>query len=441
MRKFFLNILLLSSSILLFTACTSTKQISKTTPLNYIINDSNFTNAHFGVALYKPSSNSFLLQHQSNKLFVPASNTKIITCYTSLKNLGDSLLSTQYYETDTSIHVLGVANPINMHQDFAYQPTINFLKNQSKKIYLHNNFFEAEGLGFGWAWDDYEATYMAERSFLPLYSNVVTFFKDSGDFTSTPAYFSNNSFKNNHKNKTGFDISRKLTTNEMFTINGRDDKPKEITFSTQNPKTKEGLQFACNLLSEAVGKPIYTGDKFDKLNAKNLYNVSTDSVLKTMMHQSDNFLAEQCLLMSSYAKLGIMSDDKMIGEMLKTEFANMPQKPKWVDGSGLSRYNLFSPEDFVFVLNKMKKEISWDRIKTIFATGNEGTLKGLYKNYEGNIFAKTGTLSNHVGLSGYLITKKGEELIFSVLVNHYTTSASNIRKTIEKMITQIIEEY
>jgi D-alanyl-D-alanine carboxypeptidase/D-alanyl-D-alanine-endopeptidase (penicillin-binding protein 4) len=89
----------------------------------------------------------------------------------------------------------------------------------------------------------------------------------------------------------------------------------------------------------------------------------------------------------------------------------------------------------------MKKEISWDRIKTIFATGNEGTLKGLYKNYEGNIFAKTGTLSNHVGLSGYLITKKGEELIFSVLVNHYTTSASNIRKSIEKMITQIIEEY
>lgn len=440
MRKFILNILLVSISVLLFTACSSTKKISKTSPLHYLLNDSNFANAHFGVALYKPSSKSFLLQHQSNKLFVPASNTKIITCYTSLKNLGDSLLSIQYYETDTSIHVLGVGNPINMHQDFVHQPTINFLKHQSKKIYLHNNYFEAEGLGFGWAWDDYEATYMAERSFLPLYGNTVKFTKDSTEYACIPNYFKQNSTIENTSLK-GFDITRKLASNDFLISNGKNNNPKYITFSTQNPKTKEGLQFACNLLSEAIGKPVFPGLNFNKNIAKNLYNISTDSVLQIMMHESDNFFAEQLLLMSSYSKFGVLNDDKIITTTLKTDLAALPQKPKWVDGSGLSRYNLFSPEDFVFVLDKMKQEVSWDKIKNIFATGNEGTLKGLYTNYQGNIFAKTGTLSNNVALSGFLVTKKGEVLIFSVLVNNHTTTASNIRKSIEKMIAQIIDEY
>jgi serine-type D-Ala-D-Ala carboxypeptidase/endopeptidase (penicillin-binding protein 4) len=439
MLKFVLKFLMLAVAILTITACSTTKKAIVTTPLSHLTTDTNFNNAHFGVAVYKPSTNTYLLQHQSNKLFVPASNTKIVTCYTSFKSLGDSLVSIQYYETDSSIHVLGMGNPINMHQNYSYQPTIAFLKNQSKKIYLHNNFFEADGLGFGWSWDDYEATYMAERSFFPLYGNTISVVKDSSDYKFIPSFFKNTTTIENQNSK-GFDITRKLATNNITVINGRNNNVKDITYSTQHPKTKEGLLFACNLLSEAIGKPVFAGQNFDKNLAKNLYNISTDSVLKEMMHESDNFFAEQLLLMSSYAKLGVLNDDKIIAHTLKTELAALPQKPKWVDGSGLSRYNLFSPDDFIFILNKIKEEVNWDRIKTIFATGNEGTLKGLYKNYQGNIFAKTGTLSNHVGLSGFLITKKGETLIFSVLVNNHTTTASNIRKSVEKMITQIIEE-
>jgi D-alanyl-D-alanine carboxypeptidase/D-alanyl-D-alanine-endopeptidase (penicillin-binding protein 4) len=74
-------------------------------------------------------------------------------------------------------------------------------------------------------------------------------------------------------------------------------------------------------------------------------------------------------------------------------------------------------------------------------TGNEGTLSGLYTNYAGRIYAKTGTLSNHVALSGYLLTRKGKTLIFSVLVNAHQRSASEVRKTIEKFLTGLIDKY
>jgi len=159
------------------------------------------------------------------------------------------------------------------------------------------------------------------------------------------------------------------------------------------------------------------------------------------MHRSDNFFAEQTLLMLSNERLGFMNDGKIIDTLLKTDYMDLPQKPQWVDGSGLSHYNLFSPQDLITVLGKMKSEFNWNRITTIFATGNEGTLSGYYKNYTGKIYAKTGTVSNCVALSGFITTQKGHEYLFSVMVNHHQTSASAIRRDIEKFITTIIDKY
>ena len=89
----------------------------------------------------------------------------------------------------------------------------------------------------------------------------------------------------------------------------------------------------------------------------------------------------------------------------------------------------------------MKADFSWQRITTILPTGNQGTLNNYYKNLAGNIFAKTGTLSGQVALSGYLITKQGETLVFSVLVNNHQTSATAIRRGVERFLTQVYEQY
>jgi D-alanyl-D-alanine carboxypeptidase/D-alanyl-D-alanine-endopeptidase (penicillin-binding protein 4) len=182
--------------------------------------------------------------------------------------------------------------------------------------------------------------------------------------------------------------------------------------------------------------------KFDRSpDVVKVYSQPTDSLLKIMMHRSDNFFAEQTLLMISNEKLGMMNDSRIIDTLLKTDFAGLPQKPKWVDGSGLSRYNLFTPQDFVWVLTQMKNEFKWERIQEILPTGGEGTLSSYYKNYAGKIYAKTGSLSNHLALSGYITTKKGKQLIFSVLVNAEMSPAANIRKGVEKFLTGVMEKY
>ena len=81
-----------------------------------------------------------------------------------------------------------------------------------------------------------------------------------------------------------------------------------------------------------------------------------------------------------------------------------------------------------------------ERLKNILPTGGQGTLKNYYKTQAGKIFAKTGTLSNHSALSGYIITKKGKLLIFSILAGNYTSTATPVKKAIEKFLTSVIEK-
>ena len=160
-----------------------------------------------------------------------------------------------------------------------------------------------------------------------------------------------------------------------------------------------------------------------------------------MMHRSDNFFAEQSLLMVSNERLGFMNDAKIIDTLLKTDLKDLPQKPRWADGSGLSRYNLFTPQDFIAILNKMKNEFGMERIKDIFPTGGEGTITSYYKADSGYIYAKTGTLSGVVALSGFLYTKKNKMLVFSILVNNHQASATDVRKAVEQFLQGVRNKY
>ena len=160
-----------------------------------------------------------------------------------------------------------------------------------------------------------------------------------------------------------------------------------------------------------------------------------------MMYRSDNFFAEQTLLMVSNKLLGVMNDEKIIDTLLQTDLADIPQRPKWVDGSGLSRYNLFTPKDFIYILNKLKNEFGLDRLKNILPTGGQGTLANYYLKDAGFIFAKTGGMSNHCSISGILLTKKNKLLLFSVLVNHYPTGSTPVRRAVEKFLSEIREKH
>jgi D-alanyl-D-alanine carboxypeptidase/D-alanyl-D-alanine-endopeptidase (penicillin-binding protein 4) len=408
-----------------------------------IFNDSNFATAHIGISIYNPATQQYLYNYQGDKYFVPASNMKLFTCYAAMKNLSDSLVGLRYSLFNDTLVLQGNADATILHDDYKSDEFLHLIgQPKIKAIIIDDRNWKDNGFGKGWSWDDYNDDYLAERGPLPLYGNVVKFIFNNDELTTKPELgltFTNfNTYKSFslkrqfHDNKFSF-VPAAKTPKELsipLIINGAQTAQKIIATITGRQNVFSISQLTQSKISFSIVKPNSI-----------LKTQPTDSLLKPMMHNSDNFFAEQTLLMVSNEKLGVMSDERIIDTLLKTDFKGLPQKPRWVDGSGLSRYNLITPQDFVWVLNKMKADFSWQRITTILPTGNEGTLNNYYKNLAGNIFAKTGTLSSQVALSGYLITKRGETLVFSVLVNNHQTSATAIRRGVEKFLTQVYEQY
>src|SRR5688500_15097825 len=71
-------------------SCSTQRQINKSANA-VLFQDSTVQHAHVGISLFDASANKFLYSHNAKKYFVPASNTKLFSCYAALKYLGDSL--------------------------------------------------------------------------------------------------------------------------------------------------------------------------------------------------------------------------------------------------------------------------------------------------------------------------------------------------------------
>ena len=199
------------------------------------------------------------------------------------------------------------------------------------------------------------------------------------------------------------------------------------------------METGLNVLKDTLHKSIAEADQSlikaaSGRTADTIYSRLTDSVLQKMMHRSDNFYADMLLLMVSQQKLKSMDEDAIIKSIIKQDFNQLPQSINWVDGSGLSRYNQLTPESLIYILNKLKDEQPWDRIKKIFPSDGVGTLSFYKERTDDFIIAKTGTLGGVICLSGYVKSKKGKWLTFSIMVNNHNTPTAVIRKKMETLL-------
>jgi D-alanyl-D-alanine carboxypeptidase/D-alanyl-D-alanine-endopeptidase (penicillin-binding protein 4) len=177
-------------------------------------------------------------------------------------------------------------------------------------------------------------------------------------------------------------------------------------------------------------------------HARTLYSIPSDSLYAVMMKESDNFIAEQLLLLCSGVISDTLQPEIAIQYSLKFLLHDMIDKPVWVDGSGLSRYNLFTPRSIVQLWRKIYQLVPQERLFQLLAVGGQsGTIKRWYKADRPYIYGKTGSLSNNHSLSGYLVTKKGKILIFSFMNSNFTAPGAEIRNNMQTILTSIYERY
>jgi len=391
---------------------------------------------HSGFMLYDPVSKKNLIDYQSDRYYTPASNTKIFTFYTSLKLLGDSAVSIKYIQKGDSLIFWGAGDASFLYPNvYDNRKLFDFLSATTGNLFFSTTNFQTETMGPGWAWDDYPYYYSAERSPLPVYGNLVSVKKEYDKFSFKPLYF-----------QLHFAAASEPRGDEMML---RDVDSNQLTyFPGKGKRTSWNIPFrysealVAELLSDTLKRKVGVINKPIPVDAKILRSVPVDSLLRVMMHDSDNFIAEQMLLQCAAILSDTLRPEIAIDYAKKNFLSDLPDEPQWVDGSGLSRYNLFTPRSIVKLWEKIYQEVPQQRLFPLLATGGKsGTLKNSYNADKPYIYGKTGTLSNNHTLSGYLLTRKGRVLIFSMMNNNYIVPTNEVRKRMERILYTIHERY
>jgi D-alanyl-D-alanine carboxypeptidase/D-alanyl-D-alanine-endopeptidase (penicillin-binding protein 4) len=114
-----------------------------------------------------------------------------------------------------------------------------------------------------------------------------------------------------------------------------------------------------------------------------------------------------------------------------------------VDGSGLSRINGVSPENFVRLLEHMHRSPHAEAFReSLPVYGVDGTLRNRLRGtpVQGNGYAKTGSLNRVSSLSGFLRTKSGRWLAFSIIMNAYNAAGSDARALQDRLVQILWEQ-
>ena len=406
-----------------------------------------FEQSFTGFALYDTERAETIYEYQADKYYTPASNTKIFTLYASLMLLGDSIPALAYEQRGDSLIITGTGDPSFLHPDVRSidttydQATYRFLRQHPGPLVYSERPIRDAPLGPGWAWDDYGYYYSTEKSGMPVHANVVRFqFKEYLlKPLAYPHYFT--SFIDGFPDSTLSPTYVRRAPHSNRFVYG----PKEDTLAfTEDIPFIQSTPVLLRLLQDTLKREVERYHSPYRPLRHTRYSLPTDSVYRRMMHLSDNFVAEQLLLACSSTQQDTLSTEWTIDYVIENYLNDLPDRPIWVDGSGLSRYNMQTPRTMVRVLQKVDSLLGDERIKNIFPAGGvSGTIEDWYGNptSEPYVFAKTGTLGGKHCLSGFLYTRTGRKLIFSFMHNNYVMSSSVFKVEMERILRKIYEEY
>ncbi|MBU0825243.1 MAG: D-alanyl-D-alanine carboxypeptidase/D-alanyl-D-alanine-endopeptidase [Alphaproteobacteria bacterium] len=176
--------------------------------------------------------------------------------------------------------------------------------------------------------------------------------------------------------------------------------------AADDPETRKGapatLPTEPAMLAELPAPPL--ADNMVRIN-KESQNLHSELMLRRVARQVGS---------------GSIADGQAAVRQLMTQAGVAETSYDFSDGSGMSSYNRISPRAAVGLLSWIARQpwsMAWR--DTLPIAGRDGTLQNRFKGtlLEGKLFAKTGSLNASRALSGYLTTRSGRTLIFSVLAN------------------------
>ena len=392
-----------------------------------------FQQAQIGVQLVRLVDGKILAQWEADHYFIPASNTKLLTTLAAVQTF-DALPALRYQIDSLGVtHLQATAYPLLAHPFYPDEALGEFLHDQDSLVYHPSEEKTLNQLGPGWSWDDGDYYFSAMPSAFPVYGNVIRTTKSAinQDLVHHPAV---GIFSENATLTRG--VERTLEDNN-FSVKSSHIAVSDTLYTPFVPK--ESLTPI--LLASVLDKKIAVSNK-PLFNGQLLYTENDNRLYQAVLQNSDNLIAENLLLMVGKHIHDRFSTAETIACFQK-KWQDAPDPWIWVDGSGLSRYNLITPRNLIWVLEQLYQELDPLTIQTYFPqAGVSGTIKRSYGSTKlPLLFAKTGTLRNNHNLSGFLVDSKNNWYAFSIMVNQHTSATAAVSKGIRELLEVLTRRF
>ncbi|MDQ7816118.1 MAG: D-alanyl-D-alanine carboxypeptidase/D-alanyl-D-alanine-endopeptidase [Melioribacteraceae bacterium] len=472
------TLILLSCSVALLAQTRDTTALKKAAAFNSLnelreqlddsFNDPNFGHAFWGVLIKSLNSGEIIYKRNADKLFNPASNTKLFTSAAALSLLGsDFVYQTNLYANGIirnnklagDLIIQGSGDPTISNRFFNGEVTSIFeawadsLKSKgiteiSGNLFGDDTSFDNFGLGKGWSLDNESSWFSAPSGALSFNDNTLMI-KVTPTETNFPADIKvvpNTKYVTvmqkvltvDNNGEQSINISR-LRGSNLISVNGsikKDSKPVVEYVSISDPTLffltvlrevfeQKGITVKGKVGSIAISEKIILAENLSLLFTHE--SVPLHMIVKELNKNSNNFYAEQILKtigleIYNYgsAEYGVKACKDLFGTI-----GINPDNMIMVDGSGLSRLNLVSPRQIVNLLTFLYSSDEFNPFYNSLPIGGvDGTLANRMKrtSAENNVRAKAGYNENVSSLSGYLKTIGGETLAFSMIINNYLAS-------------------
>jgi D-alanyl-D-alanine carboxypeptidase/D-alanyl-D-alanine-endopeptidase (penicillin-binding protein 4) len=398
-----------------------------------------------------------MYEHRSNHLLIPASNVKIMTSAAALSVLKPdyrfrtALLYDGSMEEGVvkgNVYLKGYGDPKLVPEElwrFVADLKNRGLRKIEGDLVADDSFFDEKRYGTGWGTANRHRAYHAKLGALSLNFNVVNVHVRPGEKVGDPPVV-----------LTDPDTSFITVQNLAKTV-GPTKRRQGIHFQIDVQHGSRGdiirvsggvpMNFAPRRYYRTVSNPpLYAATVFREYLTREGISVSGETrigetppeapvlhvhqsaplsqVVADLNKFSNNFVAEQILKTLGAERFGNPGSDAKGLEVVEEFLAGLGiQKGNFtlVDGSGLSPLNRLTPAQIVTVLRAMHRELRFrPEFVSSFATmGVDGSVKNRIGESDvlGSVRVKTGTLNQASCLSGYLETREGELVAFSLLMN------------------------
>lgn len=365
------------------------------TDIDAVLQEELFTNASISIKVVAVEMGEVIYEKNSHKLHHPASTTKLFTAATALAKLGsDYQFETTLYsdaivkgEVLGNIYLKGRADPVLQPQDIVKLGDALLeagVKSIQGHIVVDETYLDAIWEGPGWMRDD-RPLWISPLSIREVKPNANT-------------------------------MSRALACGHLL----------------KSALVEKGIHVTDKIVSGTVPSDA-------RSIAKHLSPPLTD-ILRLMNKPSDNWIAELVFKTIGAEVMGEPGTWKKGREAIAEFLGEIMDEPpihRFVDGSGLSRYNLLNAELLTRLLVYMYHnfEVMPEFLASLPIAGVDGTLKNRMQGVSAEkvLRAKTGTLSGVSALAGYTVTADDEVFAFGILISHYIGPARSARSIQDKI--------